>query len=67
MNGLQLYNGCLRKKRYFGYKQAMRVARKCMKEHKNCGQLYVYACPYCENYHITSHPKTANAVIVHPA
>lgn len=46
-----LYNECLRKKKYNGLDQAMRIAKRAEQERGT--KLRYYTCRYCGKYHLT--------------
>lgn len=54
-HGVNLYRSCLSKKRYNSLAKAKKYAEKYTEMFGK--QQYVYYCPYCFGYHITSHPR----------
>ena len=50
----QQKKACLSKNRYASYAEAQDVVAACA-EHGTTG-LHIYQCPYCNGWHLTSHP-----------
>lgn len=54
-HGNNIYRACLSKKKYTSYDFAVQMAAKYTEMFGK--KQYVYYCPYCFNYHITSLPR----------
>ena len=50
----QIEKACLSKNRYAGYAEAQDAQAACA-EH-GTADLHIYKCPYCNGWHLTSHP-----------